>query len=350
MREYKPINVSLETLHNKCGVYQIVNRVNQKLYIGSSKNLYQRLRKHFKLLECNKHDNPKLQHAYNKYGLHNFYFQIIEYCCEQQQYAIEQYWINKFFGQNCYNINNDAIKPPNLRGQKRIFSEQHKHNLSKAKKKFYKDNPQSLAQLSQSRKGKNMGGKHFHARPVICLETKQVFDCIMDVERTLNIHHTCISDVCNRKRGCAGNYHWLYLQDYEQMCPSEVYISKNSCKNNKVVVCLETQKIYTKLIDASKDTNCDRTAIRKCCENKQTQVKGLHWIYYEEYIKLTSEDIQERINVLPKNKVQCRCVETQQIFTSIKQASIELKIPCGYFYRYKNNIIDNIKGLHFEFI
>ena len=40
---------------DKCGVYEIRNTVNNKVYIGSSKNIYDRWRQHIRLLEKNSH-------------------------------------------------------------------------------------------------------------------------------------------------------------------------------------------------------------------------------------------------------------------------------------------------------
>ena len=54
------------------GIYCIENITNHKTYIGSSKNIYQRLLKHFALLRYNKHQNAHLQSAWNKYGENSF--------------------------------------------------------------------------------------------------------------------------------------------------------------------------------------------------------------------------------------------------------------------------------------
>ena len=62
------------------GIYCIENIVNHKTYIGSSKNIYQRLLKHFALLRHNKHENAHLQSAWNKYGEKSFQWFVIEYC------------------------------------------------------------------------------------------------------------------------------------------------------------------------------------------------------------------------------------------------------------------------------
>lgn len=64
----------------KSGIYQIRNINNNKLYIGSAVNLIKRKNGHFSALFKNKHENNKLQNAYNKYGKETFIFEILEYC------------------------------------------------------------------------------------------------------------------------------------------------------------------------------------------------------------------------------------------------------------------------------
>lgn len=79
---------------NKVGIYQIVNRVNQKKYIGSSIRLQGRKKRHFSELNCNIHHSQALQRAYNKYGKDNFDFLILEYCNSENLLEREQYYIN----------------------------------------------------------------------------------------------------------------------------------------------------------------------------------------------------------------------------------------------------------------
>jgi hypothetical protein len=62
-------------LHKVGGVYGLINTIdnnNIKQYIGSSKDLYQRLMDHLK----GRDSNIKLQRSINKYGLLNFEFVI----------------------------------------------------------------------------------------------------------------------------------------------------------------------------------------------------------------------------------------------------------------------------------
>jgi group I intron endonuclease len=60
------------------GIYQIKNLKNNKIYIGSSKNIKERFLQHKYNLKNNKHCNPILQNSWNKYGEENFEFIIIE--------------------------------------------------------------------------------------------------------------------------------------------------------------------------------------------------------------------------------------------------------------------------------
>ena len=89
-----------------CGVYKITNRVNGKIYVGSSKNIYERWNQHKDKLRNNCHDNIHLQNAWNKYGEENFEFEIIEECASKIQFEREQYYLNTLnpFDDNGYNI------------------------------------------------------------------------------------------------------------------------------------------------------------------------------------------------------------------------------------------------------
>ena len=70
--------------------------MNNKIYIGSANDLYNRKSTHFKSLREGTHENSYLQNAYNKYGADAFEFSVLE-IVENSEELIEreQYYMDK---------------------------------------------------------------------------------------------------------------------------------------------------------------------------------------------------------------------------------------------------------------
>jgi group I intron endonuclease len=79
-REY--VKSEWTSIGKKSGIYLIINKLNGKYYVGSSKNINYgstcRWRRHITALNDNYHDNDYLQRAWNKYGSEAFVFIILE--------------------------------------------------------------------------------------------------------------------------------------------------------------------------------------------------------------------------------------------------------------------------------
>lgn len=93
------------------GIYRIRNVINNKCYYGSSKEIEKRWRRHKKELTENKHNNALLQRAWNKYGEHNFSFEIVQECEVSDLFQIEQTYLDK---NPSYNIGIHACGGDNL--------------------------------------------------------------------------------------------------------------------------------------------------------------------------------------------------------------------------------------------
>ena len=78
------------------GVYQIVNKINDKRYIGSSINLNRRRSNHFSNLRKDKSVHPHLQAAWNLYGEDAFEFGHILICEEFELLRYEQALLDKW--------------------------------------------------------------------------------------------------------------------------------------------------------------------------------------------------------------------------------------------------------------
>jgi group I intron endonuclease len=75
-----------------CGIYQIINIINGKCYVGQSTQLKRRKRDHFRDFRNNVHDNSYLQKSWNKYGESVFSFNILIYCEKYELTRYEQYF------------------------------------------------------------------------------------------------------------------------------------------------------------------------------------------------------------------------------------------------------------------
>lgn len=90
------------------GIYCIINTVNNKRYIGSAVNLYERIRQHYHELISNIHFNTHLQKSFIKYGVDNFNVEVIETCdCPyedllklEERYILEYNCLDCKFGYN----------------------------------------------------------------------------------------------------------------------------------------------------------------------------------------------------------------------------------------------------------
>lgn len=100
------IKCNTKELFSVAGVYSITNKVNNKIYIGQSENVYKRRLEHIRELKGERHANWHLQRAFNKYGIENFEFTILEKCSLEELiekeilYIKENDSLNKHKGYN----------------------------------------------------------------------------------------------------------------------------------------------------------------------------------------------------------------------------------------------------------
>ncbi len=117
----------------KSCIYQILNLINGKFYIGHSVDYDVRWWEHERRLRANRHENSHLQAAWNKYGEKAFEFIVIELVEFEFLLIREQYWIDllgacdNLLG---YNMNPDASRPPSPLG--RVHSAETRLKISKA--------------------------------------------------------------------------------------------------------------------------------------------------------------------------------------------------------------------------
>ena len=134
------------------GIYCITNLVNDKRYIGQSKNIEVRFKDHFSRLRRNAHPNSYLQNSFNKYGESNFSFDVLCKCCEEDLDAEEKKLIKLYDTYNQgFNLTEGGEVSPmtipeiakkvsnNMKGSKnpnygKKFSKEHKEGIKEGNK------------------------------------------------------------------------------------------------------------------------------------------------------------------------------------------------------------------------
>jgi len=77
------------------GVYQIINTENKKIYIGESEDIAKRWTDHITQLVNGSHYNLKLQNDFNKYGISNFKFDVLELIQSDKKTKYDNFYVLK---------------------------------------------------------------------------------------------------------------------------------------------------------------------------------------------------------------------------------------------------------------
>lgn len=123
-------------------IYEFVNKITGKVYVGQAKDFKSRLRCHKYHTKSNKKNSP-LYAALRKYGWDNFIINIIEECDVEILNEREEYWIkeknclypygyNIMKGGNQYEMSDETKKKISESRKGMKFSDKHIENLKKS--------------------------------------------------------------------------------------------------------------------------------------------------------------------------------------------------------------------------
>lgn len=109
-------------------IYKITNLINNKVYIGQASDVSKRWSDHRRAYKLNK-PTQIIHHAFIKYGLDNFQFEIIS-CCKNQEDAndtettlVSQY--DSYISKNGYNATNGGANAPKTEEWRQKMRERH---------------------------------------------------------------------------------------------------------------------------------------------------------------------------------------------------------------------------------
>ena len=203
--------------HKICGIYCIKNKINNKVYIGKSKNIYKRIYQHLYDLKNKriKNENSHFLNAWYKYGEKNFEYFILEelninenLCKEKELYWITKYnSIDRKFG---YNLRLDSEskmiihKETSLKISKRLkkeWLEGKRNSHSEKLSKNWKNNPDR--KIIQSKIMSNNLTKYTYN--IYDLNMNFIENCNYDKLKKLNLQGSITSFYGFKKRNSNKN-------------------------------------------------------------------------------------------------------------------------------------------------
>lgn len=273
-------------------IYKVINKVNNKVYIGMTSLYYTERWNSHKNRSFNQNTpdyNCHFHRAIRKYGLENFDWEVIEICDNSLLCEREKYWI-KFYDSfntgynmtlggegNCLYFDEQIIELWNQgKGIKEICEELkiYKETVS------YRLKSNGITEEEILNRGYQKRSK-FNSTPVYQYSLDGDYICeyqsAAEVYNKLKIKN--ISECCRNLCKTAGGYRWSY-QKTDKLLPLQKQVScgvkKPVAQYNKELNLICT---YDSAADAARAINGDKSHISQCCRGQAKTAYGYIWKY-----------------------------------------------------------------------
>lgn len=215
-----------------CGIYKITNKINGKIYIGQSIDIYKRWEEH---KNCYLRKSNYLYLAFRKYGIENFSFEIEEKCSLKELDDREIYYISLY------------------------------HT-------FIGDEQRNGYNMSIGGEGNNGYGKPIDQYDLNGNFIKTYNSCA-EFEREIGRPASSVLGCCSGSRNKAYGFLWRYHGDV----PPSPYVDKKCVKVDQYDIDGNFIKTYSSITEASKFYNVEKTQISNCCSGKYLTCAGFQW-------------------------------------------------------------------------
>lgn len=232
-----------------CGIYCIECKIDNKKYIGLSRDIDKRWKKHKQELNRGHHVNRHLQFAWNKYGEENFYCYIIEECSEDVLSDREKYYIKQYGTLNQdtgYNLTSGGDGTNDVPLEYRM---------------------PSIIKMSIPVVQLSLEGEY------LC----EYLNCRQAAE-SVDGYTECIRECCNKTYGCKTHkgYIWMYKEDYDNngICLTD-YVRRTNAKS---IIQYDLQMNYIAEYKSAKEaeisTGIGRKLISRVCRGDRKHTCG----------------------------------------------------------------------------
>ena len=312
-------------------IYKITNTITGDFYIGQTIDFHERKLQH------KREPQPKMRDDVEKYGWDAFKFEVVEECSREKLNEKENYYITKLDpAYNTIKIHNWTHTPETC---KKISKSLMGHKVTPATRiklsKIHSGKVMSTKtreKISNTLVGTTNGNTSFlekkHtlkarmqlSKPIVCIETEEIFWSIQAAAEYLKISDCNIVEVLKGKQITAGGFHWRYADDK---------LNKNvrdTDKRKKPIICVENGTIFESVEQAALTMSLNPCGISHVLHGRSKTCNGLHFEYINESSNNEKSECSLRMNLLGTKPVPIICIETGKIFPTVKSASDEVKV------------------------
>lgn len=189
----------------------------------------------------------------------------------------------------------------------------------------------------------------------VFVRDKYTCQCCGKKNIELDVHHldgynwfiegrTDVNNGITLCRNCHSNFHSIYgrgnntkIQFYEWIGYT-INLSDGKILPSKRVYCIEKNEIYESSLHAAQSIGVKRDTMSALCsvgrkdKSNHKTLKGLHFLWYDDFIKMTNEDIKRFLEQRKNSHYRkIICITTNKIFDTIKEGAelYNIKSPVG---------------------
>ena len=333
-------------------IYKITNNINGKIYIGKTNFLKpeDRWKQHLREAKRKRCEKRPLYSAINKYGKDNFNFEVVEQTDNTEER--EKFWIynlRTYVGfDDCkgYNatLGGDGKSRLNL-DDKDVIKKYFELRSSEKVAEYYYVSPKTILMILHN----NNIDVNLAKYPILKIDqyTYEIIEKIEYVKDIKTILQTddyikcLLTTVCKPWFG----YLWIYENDYKELGKNGIdeikqksaYYGngKYNLRNPQKVICINDNKIFESESEGMRYYNIKSNGgISECCSGKKRSCgkhpvtgKGLVWMYYNDYLQLSKDSIENILNGIHNTTtrsggkmIKVICLTTMKVFDSITNA------------------------------
>lgn len=303
---------------------------------------------HLNDLQKHKHKNCHLQRAFDLYGENAFVFSVLEVCDASNLDEREMCWIDRYnaFGENGYNM-----------------------TLGGGGNRGYTISEETIAKIVSHRRSMAGSNNPMYGKKMIDVMGAGKYKAFIERNHDIrartareNAKNRVLTDETHRKMSEAalrriaihGHPRTGYkMTEEERILHGERM--KGLCAgaknpNARKVALLNTGEIFDYIKEAAAKTGANQFSITECCtgKNKSAGDKDgmrLVWAYYEDYIKMSEDEIRQRIDNAQQptfgakncNARPIICLNTNERFECISDA-------CRKYHLDASSVVKCCKG------